>query len=106
MRGQLAQQRGDYDEAKRLFEETLSLGEMRIVLLDLGDLNLELGKLDLAKEYCHKALKLAKQNKDKSDLRAQVTCDLGRIALGYKEWATAGRWFSDRHSHWRRSLDV
>ncbi len=99
LRGLLAQQRGDLDEAERLYTEALEtcrdLGERAdeaIVLNDLGALMRKRKKYDRAEGYYRAALEIA----EKSDLResqAYITGNLGLLALARERWDEARAYF-------------
>jgi len=99
MRGQVAQQRKDYDQAERLFQETLAvwrgLGldeDVAIVLNSLGGLAHARQDYDAAERYYREALELARKI-DYKEGQAYVTGNLGLLALDREQWAEARQWY-------------
>jgi tetratricopeptide (TPR) repeat protein len=99
MRGSIANERQNYDEAKRQFEAALAiwreLGDdenIIIVLNDLGELARERQDYDVAEKYYRKALKLAQKINDKAIQTTNVG-NLGLLAIDRQRWVEAKQWF-------------
>ena len=96
--GALAQQRGDLDEAERLYNEALALfrnlekskkiENEAIVLNDLGGLAHQRREYDIAKEYYNQALIIAQKAGDKAG-QAMYIGNLSNVALSCSELGTA-----------------
>jgi len=98
MRGLVAEQRKDYAEAERLYQDVLAFSRdlgrdvyVKIVLSNLGDLAHERQDYDAAEQYYHEALALARKSDDKG---GQAICsnNLGELALDREQWAEARQW--------------
>lgn len=99
MRGMVAQQRGDLDEAERLLTEALTahrdLGEetsQAIVLNDLGALTRERQDYDRAEGYYREALKIH-EKLGETTYKTTVLGNLGSLALYRGRPAEAREWF-------------
>ena len=99
MRGLVARQRKDYDEAERLLQDTLAVWHdlgldqyVAAVLNDLGELAHALKDHNAAARYYREALELARKIDDK-DYQATYMGNLGKLALDRKQWAEARQWF-------------
>jgi tetratricopeptide (TPR) repeat protein len=99
MRGVVAEQRKDYAEAERLYQEVLAIWrdwgldeDVAIALNDLGDLAHVREDYDAAERYYRQALDLARKIDDK-DLQAHFLGNLGRLAHAHEQWAEAHQWY-------------
>lgn len=99
MRGLIARQRKDYEQAERLFQDALatwrSLGsdiEIAAVLISLGELERERKNYDTAERYYREALEIYTRRDYKG---GQAVCagDLGELALDRNQLAQARQWF-------------
>jgi len=98
MRGLVASQRKDYDEAERLYQDALAVWrdvgrdeEVAIVLNSLGGLAHAHQEYDAAERYYHEALDLARKI-DNKELQANFMANLGDLALDREQWAEARQW--------------
>jgi tetratricopeptide (TPR) repeat protein len=99
MRGRIAEQRKDLDEAERLLQDALAIrrdlgldADVAIVLNDLGGLERERKNYGAAERYFREALELARKN-DLKEPQAYISGNLGELALDREQWAEARKWF-------------
>lgn len=99
MRGVVAGQRKDYDQAERLYQDVLAIwrdlgldGDVAIVLNDLGGLARARQDYDAAEQYYREALDLARKQ-DLEEPQAYISGNLGRLAFDREQWAEARQWF-------------
>jgi tetratricopeptide (TPR) repeat protein len=97
--GLVAQQREDYDEAERLYQEALaiwrdlnSLEDIVVLLHDAGKLTRERQDYDAAERLYREALESYEKLDDKE---GKATCcgNLGELALEREKWAEARKWY-------------
>jgi hypothetical protein len=98
MRGLVARQREDYDQAERLLQEALAvrrdLGsdvDVAISLNSLGGLARVRQDYDAAEWYFREALDLARTI-DYKEGQAYMTGNLGQLALDREQWPEARQW--------------
>jgi len=98
MRGLVARQRKDYNDAERLLQEALAIfrdwGDEALIatgLNSLGGLESERKNYEPAEQYCIAALELARKINDKQ-LEANYMGSLGELALDREQWAKARKW--------------
>jgi tetratricopeptide (TPR) repeat protein len=98
MRGLVAQQRKDYDQAERLYQEALAAGRdlrldknVAMVLNNLGMLARERKDYDAAERYYREALDLD-EKLDHKEGKAIRCSNLGELALDREQWAEARQW--------------
>ena len=101
MRGLIAGQREDYDEAKRLLLDALAIQRSLNQNVSIANLLLNLGMIarlckeyDTAEQYYHEALELG-QKQNARHLIPAVLSDLGLLALERKQWSEARKWFQE-----------
>jgi tetratricopeptide (TPR) repeat protein len=99
MRGLVARQRKNYDEAERLLQDALAIWrdlgldwDVATVLNDLGMLASGRKDYDVAERYYREALDLARK-RDLKEPQAYISGNLGVLALGRERWAEARQWF-------------
>lgn len=99
LRGVIAEQRDDLDEAERLYTEALVAyrelgdeGSVAIVLSDLGGVARKRGGYDRAEEYYQEALAIDEKRGDKEG-QANWSGNLGRLAWDLGRPAEALRWY-------------
>jgi tetratricopeptide (TPR) repeat protein len=99
MRGLVAQQQNDYDDAERLLQDALTIWhdlkmdqDITSVLNDLGELEHERKHYDAAERYYHEALTLTEKSEWKEDIAIQYS-NLGLLAFDREQWAEAREWF-------------
>jgi tetratricopeptide (TPR) repeat protein len=97
--GVIAKQRKDYDQAKKLLLEALTIRRelgskdgIAILLNDLGELARELKNYDEAEQYFLEALDLDAQS-DRKERIATRCGNLGLLAIDREQWVTARKWF-------------
>jgi tetratricopeptide (TPR) repeat protein len=95
MRGLVARQREDYDQAEQLFQDALAIyrdlgldRSVEVILGDLGTLARKRKEYDAAERYYREALDLARKIDDKEG-QAACSGNLGRLALDREQWAEA-----------------
>jgi hypothetical protein len=98
MRGLVAWQRKDYDEAERLLQEALAVwhdwgldSDVAIVLNSLGGLAHAREDYDAAERCYLEALDLARKI-DYKEGQAYMTGNLGQLALDREQWVEARKW--------------
>ncbi len=99
MRGRVARQRGNIDDAERLLIETLAahrdMGEetdQAIVLNDLGELTGERQDYDRAEKYYREALKIHEKHSETA-YQPDICGNLGELALDQGRPDEAREWF-------------
>jgi tetratricopeptide (TPR) repeat protein len=102
LRGLIARQREDYEEAGRLFQETLAIArnakrESTVVtsLNSLGTLAHKRGDYPTAHSYYVEALELAHKIDDK-ELEVMCMLNLGSLAIIRQKWGEARSWFEQQ----------
>jgi tetratricopeptide (TPR) repeat protein len=99
MRGLIAEHRGDFDEAERLYQEVLATDRARgseediaVDLHDLADLARQRENYEHAESYCQEALKLAEKIRNR-EYQAIFLNKLGLLALDREHPIQARSWF-------------
>jgi hypothetical protein len=99
MRGRIAYQCKDYNQAERLYQDALAVrrdlgldGDVAIALNDLGELAHACQEYDAAERYYREALELLCEIDDK-DNQAEGMGNLGQLAVDREQWAEACQWF-------------
>jgi len=99
LRGLIAQQRQNYDEAKKHLQDALAIWRdlgndenVAIVLDSLGALAHKREDYDAAEQYRREALELVRKMDDKEG-QADYVGNLGLLALDRQLWAEARQWF-------------
>ncbi|MEP7199442.1 MAG: tetratricopeptide repeat protein, partial [Chloroflexota bacterium] len=101
LRGLIAQQRGQFEQAKQSLEESLAIyrqlqrdADVSIGLAALGDLVVEQRDFDAAETYYREAMNLDRAHNDEQHILA-VLGRLANIALERGEWAKARELFTE-----------
>ncbi len=99
MRGVLAAERGDYDDAEQIYQDVLKIYRdlnvdqpVVVVLNDLGRLEHARKQYDMAEKYYREALTLA-ESKSLKEPQAYITGNLGALALDRDQWTEARKWY-------------
>jgi tetratricopeptide (TPR) repeat protein len=99
MRGLVAEQRENYDQAERLYQDALAFWRdsgsdehVAMVLNDLGGLARSRQEYGAAERYYREALDLARKIDDKQ-LQATPISNLGELALVREQWVEARQWY-------------
>jgi tetratricopeptide (TPR) repeat protein len=99
MRGQVARQRKNYEEAEQLLKEAVASAreygieeDVAAILNDLVDLALEKRDFAVADQHLREAWKIALKT-NRRDYQAELAGHFGKIALSSEQWADARKWF-------------